>query len=119
MRMADSHSRRAKFAEIVAVVENVYCILSLDVASARDGSTAHAQRILRGYRGDGAGAEDGERCEGLEVRLDSRASAGIGTCDGERNSGHGAWRLPRKLKVPLPAHAGIAGCGPGAPGGRR
>jgi hypothetical protein len=38
MRMADSHSRRAKFAEIVAVVEDVYCILILD----RDGSRAPA-----------------------------------------------------------------------------
>src|SRR5216683_4585873 len=231
MRTADSHSRRAKFAEIVAVVENVYCILSLDVAGERDGSrapafyqrrarpqcnqrlrrlahrlairhvaagqdtrlaqirrddggqrehhvahhrdrigfeedvaarcdhhgidhdirdlanadsirdgayylgsgehpgfrgcdrevirdridlrgdeggievgnAAHAARILRGYRGDGARAEDGERCEGFEVRLDSRASAGIRACDGERNSGHGAWSLPRKLKVLLPA----------------
>ena len=67
------------------------------------GNAAHAALILRGYRGDGAGAEDGERCEGLEVRLDSRASAGIRACDGERNSGHGAWSLPRKLKVLLPA----------------
>jgi hypothetical protein len=221
MRAADSHSWRAKFAEIVAVVENVYCILSLDVAgdgsrapafysaarapratsacaasriasrfdtsrpvrilasrkfgvttvakrehhlthhrdrigfeegvaarcdhhgidhdirdlvkvdSIRDGAyyvasgehpgfrgcdrevicdrinlrsdkggievgnAAHAACILRGYRGDGAGAEDGERREGLEVRLDCRASAGIRTCDGERDSGHCAWSLPR------------------------
>src|ERR1700688_316849 len=42
MRTADSHSRRAKFPEIVAVVENVYCILSLDVDGAGDGSRAPA-----------------------------------------------------------------------------
>src|SRR5260370_25617547 len=69
------------------------------------GNRAYAARILRGYRGDGTGAEDGERGEGLEVRLDSRASAGIRACDGERNSDHGAWKsLPRKAKVLLPAH---------------
>ena len=38
MRPADSHARRTKFAEIVAVVENVYCILILGVAGERDGS---------------------------------------------------------------------------------
>src|SRR5260370_35460579 len=53
------------------------------------GNRAYAARILRGYRGDHAVAEDGERGEGLEVRLDSRASAGIRARDGERNSGHG------------------------------
>src|SRR5258707_15879799 len=42
MRMADSHSQRAKLAEIVAVVENVYCILILNVAGGRDGSRAPA-----------------------------------------------------------------------------
>jgi hypothetical protein len=41
------------------------------------GNAAHAARILRGYRGDGAGAEDGEPCEGLEVRLASRPSWGM------------------------------------------
>src|SRR5258708_38351092 len=37
---ADCHARRTKFAEIVAVVENVYCILILGVAGERDGSRA-------------------------------------------------------------------------------
>jgi len=60
------------------------------------GNRVHAARILRGYRGDGAGAEDGERGEGLEVRLDSRTSAGIRAGDGERNSGHGAWKAYHK-----------------------
>jgi hypothetical protein len=35
MRTADSHARRTKFAGIVAVVENVYCILMLGVAGER------------------------------------------------------------------------------------
>ena len=39
--------------------------------------------ILRGYCGDGAGAEDCECCEGFKVRLNSRASTGIRTGDGE------------------------------------
>jgi hypothetical protein len=60
------------------------------------GNGAHAPRVLRGYRGDGAGAEDGERGEGLEIRLDSRASAGIRAGDGERNSDHGAWKAYHK-----------------------
>ena len=42
MRTADSHSRRAKFAEIVAIVENVDCILILDVAGERYGNRVPA-----------------------------------------------------------------------------
>src|ERR1700686_2009181 len=40
VRPADCHARRTKFAELVAVVENVYCILILGVAGERDGSRA-------------------------------------------------------------------------------
>ena len=39
--------------------------------------------ILRGQRGDRAGAMDAKRGESLEVGLDSRAAAGIGTGDGQ------------------------------------
>jgi hypothetical protein len=42
MRTTDCHPRRAKFVEIAAVVENVYCIWIFDVAGERDGSGAPA-----------------------------------------------------------------------------
>ena len=42
VRTANSHARRAKFTEIVAVVKNVYRILTLRVAGACGGSKAPA-----------------------------------------------------------------------------
>jgi hypothetical protein len=46
MRTTDCHPRRAKFVEIAAVVENVYCIWIFDVAGERDriGAPAFHQR---------------------------------------------------------------------------
>ena len=42
-----------------------------------------APGILRGEAGDGAGAVDAERGEGLQIRLHARAAAAVGTGDGE------------------------------------
>src|SRR5680860_1619691 len=44
-----------------------------------------AARVLRGECGDGAGAVDAERGDGLEVGLDAGAAAGVGNGDGERD----------------------------------
>ena len=51
-------------------------------------TAAHAQRVLRRDRGDGAGSVDAERGEGLEVGLDARAAAGIGAGDRQRDRDH-------------------------------
>ncbi len=45
----------------------------------------NAPGILGGEAGDGAGAVDAERSEGLQVRLDARAAAAVRAGDGERN----------------------------------
>ena len=42
--------------------------------------------VLRGQRGDGAGAEDPQGGEGLEVGLDAGAAAGVGAGDGQRDA---------------------------------
>ena len=49
MNAADSDSRCVKLAEIVTVIENVGCILILDIVGARDGGGAPAfyQRCAR------------------------------------------------------------------------
>src|SRR6185437_4440060 len=46
-----------------------------------------ALRVLRGQRGDRAGALDAQRREGFQVGLDARATAGIGTGDGQTGNG--------------------------------
>ncbi len=48
----------------------------------------HALRVLRGQRGDDAGAIDAERREGFEIRLDAGAAARVGARDGERDRRH-------------------------------
>ena len=42
----------------------------------------HAERVLRRYRGYGAGAEHAAHLKGFQIRLNARAAAGIRACDG-------------------------------------
>src|SRR5690349_9883149 len=65
MRTTDSHSRSAKFAEIAAVIENVYRFLILDVAGEPDGSRAALHQR-------GARAEGNQRSRRLANRITTR-----------------------------------------------
>jgi hypothetical protein len=55
----------------------------------------HAQRVLRGERGDGAGAVAAQRGKGFQVGLDARAAAAVGTGNGQHTgvSVGGWWSL--------------------------
>jgi hypothetical protein len=53
--------------------------------------TADPSGVLGGQRGDGGGAEDAERGEGLQVGLDAGAAAGVRAGNGQRDGwGHAA-----------------------------
>ena len=70
-------------APYVEVVEDRLDLLAHEGRLEGD-DTAHLGRVLRGHRGQGAGAVHPQRGEGLEVGLGTRTSARVGAGDGQR-----------------------------------
>jgi hypothetical protein len=75
---------------IAATASIISAAPSAPVFTARGGS------VLNGDERDGAGSVDAELVEGLQVRLDTRASAGVGAGDRQRDGDH--WHLPKYRK---------------------
>ena len=68
---------------------------------------AHPEGVLRGEGGDGGLGEQAVRRDGLDIRLDARAAAGIGSGDGE----HGGYGALLHGSPRFPARAGPVGSG--------